>query len=132
LSGIRGREYRHRPATGIRSIDPGSAIESIDGSRRAAPTYHEAMRNTHRCPKCDHGEVLYVPEVRDSNYDRMALAGRYSLYSKWSASEQGGLEAYMCRECGYTEFYVREPASLDVTRLKGARILSATPRTPYR
>ena len=48
------------------------------------------------------------------------------------SKEQGGTEAYMCRECGYTEFYVREPRAVDATRIKGARILSAGPRTPYR
>ncbi len=90
------------------------------------------MRTSHRCPKCDHGEVLYVPEVHDSNYDRMALAGRYTVYSKWTSKEQGGMEAYMCRECGYTEFYVREPHGVDATRIKGARILTAVPRSPYR
>lgn len=90
------------------------------------------MRRTHRCPKCDHGEVLYIPELRDSNYDRMAVAGRYGLYSKWSPGEQGGFEAYMCRACGYTELYVREPAKLDESLIKGAKILSAGPRSPYR
>ena len=90
------------------------------------------MRRTHRCPKCDHGEVLYIPELRDSNYDRMAVAGRYSVYSKWSPAEQGGIEAYMCRACGYTELYVREPDKLDASLIKGAKVLSAGPRSPYR
>lgn len=73
-----------------------------------------------------------MPEVHDSNYDRMALAGRYSLYSHWGAEEQGGMEAYMCRRCGYTEFYVRHPEAVDASRVKGARVLTSTPRTPYR
>ena len=67
------------------------------------------MRRSHRCPKCDHHEVLYVPEVRDSNYDRLAMAGRISL---WTSEEHGGFEAYMCRACGYAELYVREPQKL--------------------
>jgi predicted nucleic-acid-binding Zn-ribbon protein len=90
------------------------------------------MRRSHRCPKCDHPEVLHAPEVRDSNYDSLALAGRYSAYSKWTREEQGGLEAYMCMECGYTEFYVREPRKVDPSLIRGARILSSSARTPYR
>jgi predicted nucleic-acid-binding Zn-ribbon protein len=90
------------------------------------------MRRSHRCPKCDHHEVLYAPEVRDSNYDRLAMAGRISLYSKWTSEEQGGFEAYMCRACGYTELYVREPQKLDESLIKGAKILSSGPRNPYR
>lgn len=87
------------------------------------------MRRSHRCPKCDHHEVLYVPEVRDSDHDRLAMAGRTSL---WTSEEQGGFEAYMCRACGYTELYVREPQKLDETLIKGAKILSSGPRNPYR
>lgn len=90
------------------------------------------MRASHRCPKCHHHEVLYVPEVHDSNFDRMALAGRYGLYSRWNGDEQGGFEAYMCRQCGYTEFYVRNPRALDPDRISGAKVLTSAPRTPYR
>ena len=69
------------------------------------------MRRSHRCPKCDHHEVLYVPEVRDSDHDRLAMAGRTSL---WTSEEQGGFEAYMCRACGYTELYTRDPEAIPV------------------
>jgi len=90
------------------------------------------MRRTHRCPKCEYHEILHAPEVRDSNFDRLALAGRYGVYSKWTADEHGGFEAYMCLNCGYTELYVREPRKLEISLIKDAEILKSEPRTPYR
>jgi predicted nucleic-acid-binding Zn-ribbon protein len=88
------------------------------------------MRARHRCPKCDHGEVLYVPAPRDADFDRMAIGGRRSA---WDGGENGGLEAYVCRRCGYTELYVGDVGAIDVTRIEGARVLRAElPDTPYR
>jgi hypothetical protein len=49
------------------------------------------MRATHRCPKCQHGEVLHVPEPRDSDFDRLALGGSKNL---WGSTANAGLEAY--------------------------------------
>ncbi len=88
------------------------------------------MRTHHRCPKCQHHEILYVPEPRDTDFDRIALGG---LRSVWTGGANGGLEAYVCLGCGYTELYVVDPRGIDSNKLTGARILTAARSDePYR
>lgn len=88
------------------------------------------MRQTNRCPKCGHGEVLHVPEVVDSNSDRMALAKDGGLFFPYALI--GPFEAFVCRRCGYAELYVQNPGSISVDQIMGARVLTAPSGTPYR
>jgi predicted nucleic-acid-binding Zn-ribbon protein len=89
------------------------------------------MRN--RCPKCDHGEVLHIPNPRDSDFDAMALGG--ASIGFFTSEAIGTLQAYVCLKCGYTEFYVGDVGGLidEVEKIAGARVLRAEERsTPYR
>ena len=87
------------------------------------------MRTRHRCPKCDHHEVLHVPEPRDSNQDRLAVGGVRRIWG----NTVGELEAYICLKCGYVELYVRDIGAIDAANLEGARVLTAeAPSDPYR
>jgi len=89
------------------------------------------MRKHLRCPKCENAEILHVPEPRDTDFDRMALGGVRSI---WSGGVNGGLEAFVCLGCGYTELYVVDPRAIDVTKMTGARVLTGPKRDddPYR
>jgi predicted nucleic-acid-binding Zn-ribbon protein len=87
------------------------------------------VRAKHRCPKCDHGEVLHVPEPRDTNLDRMAIGADQGWYS---ITPIGQLEAYVCMKCGYTELYVRDVGAIDLKKLPDARVLRAEARSEYR
>ena len=78
------------------------------------------MRTTHRCPKCRHGEVLHVPNPRDTNHDSMAL-GHLSIWG----GVNGAIELYMCMGCGFSELYFQEPQRVEVAKLEGARVLRA-------
>jgi hypothetical protein len=74
--------------------------------------------------------VLHIPVPRDSDLNRMAIGGRLSI---WSGETNGGLEAYVCMRCGYTELYVADVAAIDVSKIEGARMLRAVkPSSPYR
>lgn len=79
------------------------------------------MRTTHRCPKCQHPEVLYVPRLRDSDYDEMRLDN----VGIWNREANGGFEAYVCRSCGFTELYVKNVAAIKIEELEGAKVLKA-------
>jgi predicted nucleic-acid-binding Zn-ribbon protein len=80
------------------------------------------MRNTHRCPKCQHGSVLFVPRLRDSDFDTMMLESK----AEWLAKREIGVfEAWICRECGFTEFYVRNASAIDPAAIEGAKVFSA-------
>jgi predicted nucleic-acid-binding Zn-ribbon protein len=82
------------------------------------------------CPKCDHNEILFVPEVRDSNYDTMALTTRAKLFA--SDNVVGVFSAYVCRGCGYTELFVHQASQINLADIPGAKILTGTKAPPYR
>ena len=81
------------------------------------------MRNTQRCPKCDHGEVIHLPDPTDADGERVTLLGTFGV---------GGIEAYVCPVCGFTELYVCAPRAIDVSKIAGARLLGAAPGGPFR
>jgi hypothetical protein len=91
------------------------------------------MRDSHQCPKCHHGEVLYLPELTDQAEAPAALHAvvRHHLFrgpSRW-----GRLTAYICRACGYTELYTESPAAIPIDQVPGAAVLTpATKGGPYR
>ena len=79
------------------------------------------MKNTLRCPKCAHNHILYVSQVADT-----MGGGTHGGVAPWKlvmvprspgskyAHTYGELEAGVCRACGYTEFYIKDPASIPV------------------
>lgn len=80
------------------------------------------MKKTLLCPKCDGNRILYIHRVADANnhYDRwkpMLLAfcrPDWRTHSNDSSAEAvGELSAGVCRACGYTEFYVKNPEAIE-------------------
>ena len=83
------------------------------------------MKNTLRCPKCGHNHILYVAHVADGAGTREVPApmkvaftgprGKFlglPYYTLDSAA--GDLEAGICKRCGYTEFYTKNPESIPI------------------
>jgi hypothetical protein len=78
------------------------------------------MRDSRRCPKCQHAEILLLKRV----------AGELVYMSRGpgTAAVPGGVpqpppvtwrratprEAYICRACGYTEYYTLDLESIPV------------------
>ena len=76
------------------------------------------MRDSHRCPKCQHGEILLLKRV----------AGELVYMTRGAAPAPSGVpqpaaeawrratprEAYICRACGYTEYYTLDLDSIPV------------------
>jgi predicted nucleic-acid-binding Zn-ribbon protein len=88
------------------------------------------VRKQHRCPKCLHTRILHVPEPKDVDHDRMALG---AVMSVWTGGVNGGLEAYVCLGCGYTELYVADLDEMDISKIDGARLLGPPEsEDPYR
>ncbi|MCB9616878.1 MAG: hypothetical protein H6722_30965 [Sandaracinus sp.] len=77
------------------------------------------MKRSGRCPKCD-GSVIYVADVADHDdghmkpmriarhVDRQRMLGMNVDVT----TSVGDLEAGVCRDCGYTEFYVKNPSDI--------------------
>jgi len=95
------------------------------------------MRSTHVCPKCQHRRVLHITQIADHVGDlggiRLAdgtnpepSAGQAMPWriarvpnpekSIWKSEVMtaGLVEAFVCRGCGYTELYTRDPAEIPV------------------
>lgn len=79
------------------------------------------MRTTHKCPKCQNPEVLYVPRLHDARHDEMRVGSR----GIFNLQANGTFEAYICRSCGFSELYVKNVADVDVASIAGAEILTA-------
>lgn len=71
------------------------------------------MRENHRCPKCQHGEALRLKRV----------AGELVYMSRPGAPGAAGgptwrratpREAYICRACGFTEYYTLDLETIPV------------------
>jgi predicted nucleic-acid-binding Zn-ribbon protein len=85
------------------------------------------MRETHRCPKCGHDEVLFVPQLADrDDDDKVRPLVLHVLEFGWRDDmEFGKIQAYACRKCGFTELYTAEVGSIPVDKVPGAKILKA-------
>jgi predicted nucleic-acid-binding Zn-ribbon protein len=108
------------------------------------------MRNTHRCPKCTHPRVIYLPAIADQSpgiIDRSLFAPQevltevrpLSAYVDASRRNRGGrvvhhgkFEAYICEACGYSELYVKNANEIPIAKIPGAKILEARDAVPYR
>ena len=85
------------------------------------------MRTRLICPKCDHDEILYVPQLADRD-DKMVvrpLVVHVKHFDWKDDDEMGKLEAYVCRSCGFTELYTSRAKALPVDKIPGAKILRA-------
>lgn len=86
------------------------------------------MKLTHRCPKCQYDRILHIATVADRygehlNQDAsvpMKIAhyeksvGRVLGLALTTSERAGELEAGVCRRCGYTELYTKDPQNIIV------------------
>jgi hypothetical protein len=70
-----------------------------------------SMREDHICPRCEHPEVAHASSILDRSE-----SGREELAviqpSIWSSKSEGKFEIFVCRSCGFVEWYVKEPELL--------------------
>jgi predicted nucleic-acid-binding Zn-ribbon protein len=86
------------------------------------------MRETHRCPKCHHGEVLFVPQLADrDDRDIIRPLVLHVVEFDWKDDvEFGKIQAYVCRKCGFTELYTAEITSIPLDKVPaGWKLLKA-------
>jgi ribosomal protein L37AE/L43A len=84
------------------------------------------MKQDHVCPRCQHGEILFIPRIADrDDRDTVRPLSLHVLHYDWKDVEMGTLEAYVCRSCGYTELYTHDAAAMPVDKIPGAKVLKA-------
>jgi predicted nucleic-acid-binding Zn-ribbon protein len=108
------------------------------------------MRNTHRCPKCTHHRVIFLPSITDRSPGAMATSFLESPRPTVQALplavlvepevrtptgrglRYGQFEAYICEACGYCELYVKDAAEIPLAKIPGAKILESKDPPPFR
>lgn len=94
------------------------------------------MKQTLRCPKCGHNRILYIAQVADSDGEgddqpmRVALVSRHGPVGDVLRGT-GELEAGVCRACGYTELYVKDPGAIPIDGQRVREIVGPE-QPPYR
>jgi predicted nucleic-acid-binding Zn-ribbon protein len=71
------------------------------------------MKTTKKCPKCNqhggaNGNVVHVPKADDAVEGDYAPAALTHTGRFLGGDRRGHLEAYVCNDCGYVEFYVKD------------------------
>jgi len=87
------------------------------------------MKISHRCPKCQHHRLLEIPQVNDRSGKQDTDKPMFLVSTP---ERQGKLSAMMCRRCGYTEFYVHNPASVQPAGRRVIEVNGPEPGEPFR
>lgn len=70
------------------------------------------MKTSGSCPKCGKRELHHSPCVMDRGEGNAALCLAVKRSDPIEARDVGQFEVYVCLSCGFTEFYVDDPAEL--------------------
>jgi hypothetical protein len=90
------------------------------------------MRQSNTCPKCSQNEILFLPRLTDFQHSTLAA----HVDDQWAESGKlkvvGAIQAYVCRNCGFTELYMTDPLKVDPKKVQGAKIMRPHGGGPYR
>jgi predicted nucleic-acid-binding Zn-ribbon protein len=97
------------------------------------------MKKTLTCPKCDGRQILHVDQMKLPSYGQGAIGAKpYPVpitvqQSFWRGTQAiGAFETFICRACGYTEWYAGDPAAIPVDEASGIRLLDNSPKATLR
>lgn len=110
-----------------------AALKARLDEHRPTPT----LKQSGLCPACGARRFLHAPKVLDSG--ESGQRGELSLArpSIWRSKVLGTFEAFVCTGCGWTEWYVRDPETLDelaekMPEFKLVDLTQVSPARPYR
>jgi predicted nucleic-acid-binding Zn-ribbon protein len=75
------------------------------------------MKRTKLCPKCQSKDIYYLPEIADHASNGGAITPMILGLKKnflWGKTD-GSIEAFICSQCGYIEWYLKNPAELETS-----------------
>jgi predicted nucleic-acid-binding Zn-ribbon protein len=97
------------------------------------------MRTSQQCPKCQSRKLWIIDPVRLPNHEGNVVTVPFT--AGWIAHnkiEAGRLEAWLCAQCGFVEYYAKDvTTSLEALAKRstsGVRYLDGSPDagTPFR
>lgn len=71
------------------------------------------VKATKRCVKCGSRRIFYSSAIMDRGSGNVAMPLAIGRADAISAHEVGQFEVYVCRRCGYSEMYVKNPEELE-------------------
>jgi hypothetical protein len=94
------------------------------------------MRNG-LCPLCGHNEILEASAVEFGDGDTEKVSAvtydpRWVLPSRNPNYPHGPLKLYVCRRCGYTQWFADCPENIPVGGQYGTRIIAGPDTDIYR
>jgi tetratricopeptide (TPR) repeat protein len=114
----------------------------------------DTMKQHKKCPKCKHNRILYIEHVADQigeigdglstdeNPEVNVSAAKSFRVARvpnpkkgfWQAAAvtAGLVEAYVCRQCGFTEFYTKDPSQIPIDGEYVKEIVGPEDHDPYR
>lgn len=116
-------------------------------TEHAIPPRTEPQRPRIPCSRCNGSHLVRCRTVRERGYDRFRtrshaapLAATYALKrNPWTGMLEvdflqpiGLIEAYICRNCGFTELYTQRPGDIPVHELAGTEEFEVGSSGPYR
>ena len=93
------------------------------------------------CPKCGHNHILVISMVPDHvggtglEPAKIALVpGKAGLFFNAidDSTQAGSLSAAVCRACGYTELYTKDPGSIPIDGEAIYELVGPEPAGPFR
>ena len=89
------------------------------------------------CPRCAHNEIIEAWPRTSLHLGSAPLAVGWDT-SKWTGPDPtkffGQLAAFVCRQCGKTEWFAANPADIKIGPEYQTRLIQGPPKpeTPYR
>jgi len=128
-----------------------SEVEVCDACKAKLGLFSsEAVRPPIPCQRCQHPELIRAQarefttgntELREALPMAVTIAAK-PVVSLWTGAGQGPwadptqfagvLEMYVCRGCGFTEWYCRDPRSIPIGVEYGTELLDLGAKPPYR
>ncbi|MFN0251632.1 MAG: hypothetical protein ACKV2T_32450 [Kofleriaceae bacterium] len=120
--------------------------------RKLGLTAGEGVRKALPCQRCNHPELIRAlarelatgaGEVGQRELHPMTVTlepvGEHGFFSGKPKGVGGGfaklvgvLEMYVCRRCGFTEWYCRDPQNVPIGEHYGTEIVTVEPDAPFR
>ena len=86
-----------------------------------------------RCPLCAHDEVVESMAAEFIGIAETAMSVTYEVsevvLGRDPAQGRGALAMYVCRKCGYVQWFAQNPAKIPIDKLCRTRLIKA-PKTP--
>lgn len=91
-------------------------VERLQGEIRThsrLPRARQSMRTLLECPHCEGRRLYHVKEVLDRGDGNSKQPFSVTTKGFWAPKPIGRFNCWVCAQCGFAEWYIQDPRSLD-------------------